>query len=299
VAITGTTPNDDDDYPALDLDAYASDYDGGGGAYAPTYEPTTKAAGDPTPEPTREPTRRPTYEPSTKAAGDPTREPTRRPTYEPTEGAPTACGDDGAWHKKNGPSKDCAWVSRDLERCSAKGDESYAWQSCPATCGTCAYDCADGGDSSSWHKNGDESKDCAWASGYYYNRASVVGADGSYAWEGCPAATHVCYHAGCGDDSSWHKRGEPAKDCAWAAAATSRCIAVGDDGTYAFEACEGACFACAAARGGSCGDDAAFFKKGAPAKDCAWVARDFQRCTVKGDDETWAFQSCPDACDVC
>ena len=40
-------------------------------------------------------------------------------------------------------------------------------------------------------------------------------------------------------------------------------------------------------------------KKGAPAKDCAWVARDFQRCTVKGDDETWAFQSCPDACDVC
>ncbi|KAH8059744.1 FK506 binding protein [Aureococcus anophagefferens] len=138
-----------------------------------------------------------------------------QPSHEPTRSrAPTPEG--GAWHEaQERAAGDCAWVSRDLGRCSAKGDESYAWQSCPATCGTCAYDCADGGDSSSWHKNGDETKDCAWASGYYYNRASVVGADGSYAWEGCPAATHVCYHAGCGDDSSWHKRGEPAKDCAW------------------------------------------------------------------------------------
>ena len=57
--------------------------------------------------------------------------------------------------------------------------------------------------------------------------------------------------------------------------------------------------ACAAAREGGCGDDGAWHKKNSPSKTCDWVSRDPYRCTVKGEDETWAFQACPDACEIC
>ena len=163
------------------------------------------------------------------------------------------------------------------------------------TCGTCPYDCSAAGDSETWHKNGEESKDCDWVVGYYYNRASVIGEDGTLAYESCPSATRRCYYdGGYDDDESWSKRDQPWKDCDWAAAAMSRCIAVGEDGTYGFESCQAACLI---GKYAAAGNDAAWAKKNSPAKDCAWVANDVPaRCSVKGEDGTWAFQSCPDAC---
>ena len=167
------------------------------------------------------------------------------------------------------------------------------------TCGTCPYDCSVQGDSETWHKNGEEAKDCAWAAGYYYNRASVIGEDGTLAYESCPEATRRCFYGTCADSATWHKKDQPWKDCAWAAAATSRCIAVGADDTYGFESCPAACLACAGAQ--DCdSDDVAWYKKNAPSKDCAWVAKDAPaRCTVKGEDDAWGFQACPGACGLC
>ena len=120
------------------------------------------------------------------------------------------------------------------------------------------------------------------------------------AFESCPEATRRCSYDACLDDPSWAKRGQPWKDCAWAAAATSRCIAIGDDDAYGFEACPAACLACAGAHGDDCSDDGAWHKKTSPSKDCAWVSRDAPaRCAVKGDDDRFAFESCPGACGAC
>ncbi|KAH8064482.1 FK506 binding protein [Aureococcus anophagefferens] len=194
-----------------------------------------------------------------------------------------------AWHK-HAPAKNCAWVANFPEdRCAAKGDEAQAWQACPDTCRTCPFECA--GDSASWHKNGHGEKDCDWVSGFYYNRASVVGEDGSTAFESCPSATRRCFYDGYRDSNTWAKKDQPWKDCAWAAAATSRCVALGEDGTFGYESCQHACLV-----GSYAEDDAAWAKKNGPSKDCAWVARDRLRCAVKGEDDRWAFQACPAAC---
>ncbi|KAK7236700.1 hypothetical protein SO694_0024501, partial [Aureococcus anophagefferens] len=194
------------------------------------------------------------------------------------------------WHKKHAPAKNCAWVANFPEdRCAAKGDEAQAWQACPETCSTCPYECA--GDSASWHKNGHGEKDCDWVSGFYYNRASVVGEDGTLAFESCPSATRRCFYGNRSDSATWAKKDQPWKDCAWAAAATSRCVALGEDGTFGYESCQHACLVGAYAE-----DDAAWAKKNGPSKDCAWVARDRLRCAVKGEDDRWAFQACPAAC---
>ena len=121
----------------------------------------------------------------------------------------------------------------------------------------------------------------------------MIGEDGSMAFESCPSATRRCFYEGYRDSDTWAKKDQPWKDCAWAAAATSRCVAVGEDGTYAFESCRAACLI-----GWYAGaDDSSWAKKNKPSKDCAWVANDAPaRCTVKGDDDSWAFQSCPAAC---
>ncbi|KAH8047685.1 FK506 binding protein [Aureococcus anophagefferens] len=141
------------------------------------------------------------------AAPSPTPEPAPAPTAAPTV-APTACSDAPDFHKKNAPAKDCAWVAKVPEdRCAAKGDETQAWQSCPATCDTCPYECA--GDSASWHKKSDAAKDCGWVTGYYYNRASVIGEDGSMAFESCPSATRRCFYEGYRDSDTWAKKDQP------------------------------------------------------------------------------------------
>ncbi|KAH8047026.1 peptidase [Aureococcus anophagefferens] len=94
-------------------------------------------------------------------------------------------------------------------------------------------------------------------------------------------------------------QGGPAVEGLRVGAAARAARAVGDDGTYGFEACPAACLACAARYDG-CGDAESWHKKSAPAKDCAWVARDAgPRCAVKGGDGAWAWQSCPAACGIC
>ncbi|KAH8049995.1 FK506 binding protein [Aureococcus anophagefferens] len=99
-----------------------------------------------------------------------------------------------------------------------------------------------------------------------YARSAVVGDDGRLAYEACPEPVKRCSYDGCDDDAAWHKKGDPAKDCAWAAAATSRCIAVGDDGAYGFEAAR---------------------------------PRAEARCAAKGADGSWAYDACPAACGIC
>ncbi|KAH8062115.1 FK506 binding protein [Aureococcus anophagefferens] len=254
-------------------------------APAPTASPVAATAA-PSPRPAPSPTAAPTASP-VAATAPPSPRPAPSPTAAPTAGS---CADDEAWHKKHAPAKNCAWVANFPEdRCAAKGDEAQAWQACPETCGTCPYECA--GDSASWHKNGHGEKDCDWVSGFYYNRASVVGEDGTLAFESCASATRRCFYEGYRDSNTWAKKDQPWKDCAWAAAATSRCVALGEDGTFGYESCQHACLV-----GAYADDDAAWAKKNGPSKDCAWVARDRLRCAVKGEDDRWAFQACPAAC---
>jgi hypothetical protein len=229
--------------------------------------------------------------------------PTAEPTREPVFKLEDVCEDDDTWYKKNAPAKDCAWVAAaPADRCAAKGDDAQAWQACPVACDACPYDCGDADDSASWHKNGAPWKDCAWVAEFYYNRAGVKGADGTEAWFSCPAATRRCYFDACDDSDAWAKRGAPWKDCAWVAAATSRCIAVGEDFTFGFEGCPAACLACNGLGydGLGCDDDAAWHKKNSPSKDCAWVANDAPRCSAKGEDGAFAFEACPGSCvDAC
>lgn len=232
----------------------------------------------------------------------PSYQPTPKPNYAPTASPSTnACADDDAWRKSNAPAKDCAWVAALPEsRCAVKGDGVWAWRACRESCATCDYGCASGvGDDAGWRKNGAADKDCAWVSSFSYARSAVVGDDGRLAYEACPEAVKRCSYDGCDDDAAWHKKGDPAKDCAWAAAATSRCIAVGDDGAYGFEACKAACVSCAAAHGDACADDGAWHKVDAPSKDCAWVANSEARCAAKGADGSWAYDACPAACGIC
>ena len=281
---------------------------------APTPAPTP-APGDPSAAPKPAPTPRPTPYPILPLADPPTPRPviiptmvlhpppTAEPTREPVFKREDVCEDDDAWYKKNAPAKDCAWVAAaPADRCAAKGDDAQAWQACPVACDACPYDCGDADDSPSWHKNGAPWKDCAWVAEFYYNRAGVKGADGTEAWSSCPAATRRCYFDACDDSDAWAKRGAPWKDCAWVAAATSRCIAVGEDLTFGFEGCPAACLACNGLGydGLGCDDDAAWHKKNSPSKDCAWVANDAPRCSAKGEDGAFAFEACPGSCvDAC
>ncbi|KAH8061537.1 hypothetical protein JL722_4167 [Aureococcus anophagefferens] len=73
------------------------------------------------------------------------------------------CPDDPDWHKSNKPSRDCAWVGENVPtRCTIKGeDKAYSYASCQVQCQGAARSC--GGDSTSWFKNGNPSKDCDWA----------------------------------------------------------------------------------------------------------------------------------------
>jgi len=95
----------------------------------------------------------------------------------------------------------------------------------------------------------------------------------------------------CQDDSAWHKKNEPAKDCAWVAQWAPRCNVKGEDNIRAWYGCPAAC-------GTTCTDSGAWFKKGDDEKDCAWVAShpSEARCLVRGEDDTLAKDACPSAC---
>ncbi|KAJ8613777.1 hypothetical protein CTAYLR_008855 [Chrysophaeum taylorii] len=204
------------------------------------------------------------------------------------------------WYKASEPQKDCAWVSSFSEaRCVVKGeDQSFAYSSCPASCSTCETECE--GDDANFYVT-DPSKDCTWVGHARTVRCKKTGTTG-YAYAQCKHACGLCYYADCtDDDDDWQMPGDPSRDCDWVGDfRQNRCVKVGADGTYAYESCRHSCKSCAQTLAGSCSDDASWYKKGDPAKDCDWVGNLLPtRCVVKGEDDTWAFEACPFTCDVC
>mmetsp|Transcript_3428 Transcript_3428/g.10074 ORF Transcript_3428/g.10074 Transcript_3428/m.10074 type:complete len:233 (+) Transcript_3428:1283-1981(+) len=102
------------------------------------------------------------------------------------------------------------------------------------------------------------------------------------------------------------------KTCAWVARFRNRCAALGDNGRFAAEECRFSCAtcdrpaeaACIEANFGtviteSCGDSDAWHKKNDESKDCAWVAANADRCTVKADGAVYAFEECKATCGTC
>ncbi|KAJ8600410.1 hypothetical protein CTAYLR_001449 [Chrysophaeum taylorii] len=200
------------------------------------------------------------------------------------------------------PDKDCAWVQNFVPtRCAVKGATTFAYQGCPVACGTCANsEC--GSESTSWYLGSEPSKNCAWVADAAGNRCHKKSVDDTYAFEACPFACDACSISGCEDSADWAKSGEPSKDCSWVAEAKSnRCILLGADGAYAYEACRAACHSCyEALTGADCANDNSWYKKSEPAKTCDWVASFVpKRCVTKGEDDEWAFEMCPEACDTC
>lgn len=72
--------------------------------------------------------------------------------------APTACVDSASWHKKNNPSKDCAWVGKHLpERCAVRGEEKFlSVYACVATCLQCGGESGPCDDDPSFYLYDDE-----------------------------------------------------------------------------------------------------------------------------------------------
>lgn len=100
----------------------------------------------------------------------------------------------------------------------------------------------------------------------------------------------------CADSAAWSKSSAPSKDCDWVAIfPEARCLVKADDATYAYEHCLESCGACDA----SCDDDASWHKNGEPSKDCTWVKRVYNRCSVLGADANHAFRACRRTCQTC
>mmetsp|Transcript_7527 Transcript_7527/g.22302 ORF Transcript_7527/g.22302 Transcript_7527/m.22302 type:complete len:494 (+) Transcript_7527:157-1638(+) len=112
-------------------DVFGTGCEGPPDTAGPTAAPS---AGTTTTEPTADlTTAGPTAGPS---PGPTTAAPTRGPTAAPT--AP--CLDDGSWHRRGRPAKDCAWVALNptTNRCKRRGEDSRrAKHACRASCGTC------------------------------------------------------------------------------------------------------------------------------------------------------------------
>lgn len=164
-----------------------------------------------------------------------------------------ACVDDPAWFKKGSAAseeKNCDWVGRAGSRFTHKGDDgSVAWQSCgKATAGCDFFGTAAGGetcgDSSTWHKNGDSTKNCDWVAEKPDTRCAVKGDIGStFGFEECSSACGSCGTT-CVDSATWHKKGESDKGCDWVSRYANRRIVVGEDGTMAWESCRMASRSC-------------------------------------------------------
>mmetsp|Transcript_10807 Transcript_10807/g.35805 ORF Transcript_10807/g.35805 Transcript_10807/m.35805 type:complete len:481 (+) Transcript_10807:100-1542(+) len=151
----------------------------------------------------------------------------------------TTCLDSKTWYKRGDPSKDCAWVSVfPQKRCELKGDDqTVANYSCPLACDLLHQEA----DSMSWYKNGDPSKNCAWASVLPSKRCDAKGFDGTYASYGCPVACGV--DLSLTDNAAWYKTNDPSKDCAWVSTfAAARCSVNGWNGEAASTACPRACY---------------------------------------------------------
>mmetsp|Transcript_27408 Transcript_27408/g.82257 ORF Transcript_27408/g.82257 Transcript_27408/m.82257 type:complete len:558 (+) Transcript_27408:89-1762(+) len=140
--------------------------------------------------------------------------------------------------------------------------------------------------------------DCAWAA-RKASRAVAKGADGRWAFEGCPQTFGTCPTDAClgPDDADWiHESGDPQKSCEWVSKFSgNRCSKKGVDGSYAFESCPRACRTCDS--GCAADDEWWFHGNGDAEKGCDWVAAaSGVRCAVRGADGRFAFEACPSAC---
>ncbi|KAJ8613780.1 hypothetical protein CTAYLR_008858 [Chrysophaeum taylorii] len=289
VAISGTTPDDDDGYPEIEYVA---------------------SLGNPSPAPTP----RPVSSSATSnlccfysASGDACND------CEPGDGDTTGycslseencyscgqtatfcsstCADSSDWYKASEPEKGCAWVSSFTEaRCVVKGDDgTFAYESCPVSCSTCRATCE--GDDADFYVT-DPSKDCTWVGHARTVRCKKAGTTG-FAYAQCKHACGLCYYADCADDDdAWQMPGDPSRNCDWVGDfRQNRCVKTGEDGTFAYDGCRHSCKACAATLTGSCSDSTSWYKKDDPAKDCDWVGKLLPtRCVVRGEDTTWAFE---------
>jgi len=106
----------------------------------------------------------------------------------------------------------------------------------------------------------------------------------------------------CRDSTTWYKR-KTWKNCRWVSENTdNRCSRKGNDGTYAYESCLAACGCStdvpipAPTTSDACADSTTWYKR-KTWKNCHWVSKNTDnRCSRKGNDGTYAYESCLAAC---
>ncbi|KAJ1447767.1 hypothetical protein M885DRAFT_575454 [Pelagophyceae sp. CCMP2097] len=174
-----------------------------------------------------------------------------------------------------------AAVSAAIVTLTVAPPESTALTSAP-TATACA-------DSQTWFKAGKPSKGCAWVAKDTAWRCRRVGEDGNTALASCAVTCDACGLDDCGDSATWHKRGNPTKDCAWVADDTDkRCSKFDEDKVPALTECAATCDSC-----GSCTNE--WSKKGKTSKGCAWVLKKpAKRCSLQGSDGALASVACCD-----
>mmetsp|Transcript_13786 Transcript_13786/g.42705 ORF Transcript_13786/g.42705 Transcript_13786/m.42705 type:complete len:640 (-) Transcript_13786:185-2104(-) len=205
-----------------------------------------------------------------------------------SDACPVACGfcepcvDDGQWYADKRVSRDCVWVSEDPEtRCKLPGQPSFvsdtrlASEACPLACGTCP------------------AQPSCDPKTYAPTYEPTPGPAPAYEPTSKPAPGP---DPDCADSTSFFKKDDPSKDCAWVAKQPAeRCLVKSDQVVLAAEVCLKACGGCSV----DCQDDKSWFKAGSPEKDCVWVSRFTNRLAALGDDGRFGYQACPAAARTC
>ncbi|KAJ8602176.1 hypothetical protein CTAYLR_003494 [Chrysophaeum taylorii] len=100
-------------------------------------------------------------------------------------------------------------------------------------------------DSTSWSvTRGRTSADCSWVAAKWWNRCDRKNEEGVSASDACAAVCDTCCDDSWQyvDSSSWYKKNQPSKGCAWVAEEpTGRCKQKAPDGTRAEDSCFAAC----------------------------------------------------------
>lgn len=168
------------------------------------------------------------------------------------------------------------------------------------------------GDSTTWHKINETSKDCSWVGDpnmpehVTRQRCRAKGDDAEFAFEHCVVSCNTCPRRQClGDSDTWFLEGDPTQGCAWVAERKNRCKDIGNDTTYAYEACPYACRVCDFAGDLTCYD--LFFWESRKDNfdrtydngECGWAGTTRSRCARLGLDGTYAWDKCRYNCMTC
>lgn len=168
------------------------------------------------------------------------------------------------------------------------------------------------GDSPTWHKVNETSKDCSWVGDpnmpefVTRQRCRVKGEDAEFAFEHCVASCNTCPRRRClGDSDTWFVEGEPTQGCAWVAERKNRCKDIGNDTTYAYESCPYACRICDFPGDQTCHDS--YFWESRKENitrsydngECGWAGTTRNRCARMGVDGRYAWDECRYSCMTC